>query len=103
MKSLTILEQYVLLAVFHLGDRAYLKTVRDFVNEGTGKDLAIGTIYVPLERLLRLGHLTTSVGSPTPRVGGRAIKYYRLTGEGRRMLAEMKKIQDAMWLGFSGS
>ncbi|MFC2157361.1 hypothetical protein ACFLT9_05945 [Acidobacteriota bacterium] len=103
MKSLTLLEQYVLLAVFHLNDTAYLKTIRNFVNEGTGKDLAIGTIYVPLERLYRLGFLSTNVGAPKPKVGGRSIKYYRLTGEGRKILEELKKIQDAMWLGFSRS
>ena len=38
MKSLTLHEEYILLAVFHLGDNAYLITLREHLKEKTGKD-----------------------------------------------------------------
>jgi PadR family transcriptional regulator PadR len=100
MKSLTQLEQHILLGIFHLKDNAYLITIREFLKDKTGKNHAIATIYVPLERLRKLGYLDTAFGDPSPKVGGRTIKYYYLTKAGFRVLSEMKKINDRMWLGF---
>ena len=100
MKSLTQLEQHILLAIFHLKDNAYLISIREFLKERTGKNHAIATIYVPLERLKKLGYLDTAFGGPSPKVGGRSIKYYHLTKTGFRVLGEMKKINNRMWLGF---
>ena len=100
MKSLTQLEQHVLLAIFHLKDSAYLISIREFLKDKTGKNHAIATINVPLERLKKLGYLDTAFGDSSPKVGGRSIKYYHLTKAGFRVLSEMKKISDRMWLGF---
>ncbi|MCP4727810.1 MAG: PadR family transcriptional regulator [bacterium] len=101
MKSLTLQEQYILLSVYRLKNNAYLATVRDHILENTGKDLSIGTVYVPLDRLRKMGYLRTEVSGPSPKVGGRSIKYYFITDEGIKALHEMKKINDTMWTGFS--
>jgi DNA-binding PadR family transcriptional regulator len=63
--------------------------------------MAIATIYVPLERLSRLGYLSSRTVKPSPRVGGRAIKYYGLTPAGIQALDEMKRIQDRFWVGYA--
>jgi DNA-binding PadR family transcriptional regulator len=47
-----------------------------------------------------MGYLDTRIGKPSPKVGGRSIKYYHITEKGKRILAESKKIHDRMWLGF---
>jgi DNA-binding PadR family transcriptional regulator len=101
MKELTVIEQYILLSIFRLETKAYLVTIRDHIREITGKDMAIATIYVPLERLNRLGYLSTQLVKPAPRVGGRAIKYYRLTRAGSEALDEMKRIQERFWIGYT--
>lgn len=101
MKELTLIEQYILLSIYKLEKNAYLVTIREHIKQITGKDMAIATIYVPLERLSRLGYLSTQVVKPTPRVGGRAIKYYRLTQAGIHALDEMKRIQERFWIGYS--
>lgn len=100
MKALTRLEEHILLSVFHLKENAYLITIRDFFKENTGKELSIGTIYVPLERLRRRGYVSTRIVKPAPKVGGRSVKYYRLTKEGFASLESMKKVHDRMWWGF---
>ncbi len=100
MKSLTQLEQHILLAIFHLKENAYLITIREFLKDKTGKNHAVATIYVPLERLTKLGYLDTAFGGPSPKVGGRSIKYYHLTKAGFCVLTEMKNINDRMWLNF---
>jgi len=101
MKALTQLEEHILLSVFHLKENAYLVTIRDFITENTGKELSIGTIYVPMERLRRKGYLSTRIVKPAPKVGGRSVKYYHLTKEGMANLENMKKVHDRMWWGFS--
>jgi len=101
MKELTLIEQYILLSTFQLEKNAYLVTIREHIKNITGKDMAIATIYVPLERLNRLGYLSTRLVKPAPRVGGRAIKYYRLTRAGIQALDEMKRIQERFWTGYS--
>ncbi len=101
MKALTRLEEHILLSVFHLKENAYLITIRDFIKENTGKELSIGTIYVPLERLRRAGYVSTRIVKPAPKVGGRSVKYYRLSKEGFASLENMKKVHDRMWWGFS--
>ena len=101
MKELTLHEQYILLTILQLKKEAYLLNIRDCIKEVTGKELALGTIYVPLERLKRLGYLSVRVEKPAPRVGGRSIKYYSLTKAGFRALSQMKKIQDRLWIYFA--
>jgi DNA-binding PadR family transcriptional regulator len=100
MKELTMQEQYILLSINQLKDDAYLLNIRDHIKNATGTEFALGTIYVPLERLHRLGYLNTRVEKPAPRVGGRSTKYYSLTESGQIALSRMKKIHDRLWIGF---
>ena len=101
MKELTLQEQYILLTILQLKEEAYLLNIRDHIRKITGKELALGTIYVPLERLKRMGYLNVRVVKPAPRVGGRSIKYYSLNKAGFRALSQMKKIQDRLWNHFA--
>ena len=101
MNTLTRLEEHILLSVYHLKENAYLITVRDFIKKNTGKELSIGTVYVPLERLRRKGYVSTRIVKPAPKVGGRSVKYYRLTKDGLASLERMKKVHDRMWWDFS--
>lgn len=100
MKELTLPEQHILLSIYHLKEGAYLLSIRDFIKERTGKEFAIGTIYVPLERLRRLGYLKVKVSKPSPKVGGRSTKYYRMTETGFRVLHETKMKNDLLWSDF---
>lgn len=100
MKTLTVQEEYILLAVYHLDDNAYLITIQEYLKEKTGKKRSIGSIYVPLDRMWKMGYLNTRIGKPSPKIGGRTIKYYHITPEGKKVLAENKKMHETMWLGF---
>jgi DNA-binding PadR family transcriptional regulator len=51
--------------------------------------------------MTKLGYLDTHVGEPTARRGGKAVKYYTLTRQGKESLAELKRIHDTMWNGVS--
>ena len=56
-KFITRPEELIMLAVWHLEENAYLVTIREFLTETTGKEWSVGAIYVPLDRLSRLGYV----------------------------------------------
>jgi PadR family transcriptional regulator, regulatory protein PadR len=80
-------EQIVLIALFRLGPDAYGATIRRDIEARTGRDLAIGAVYITLERLAVKGLVRSRIGEPTPERGGRRRKHYALLPAGRRALA----------------
>lgn len=98
---LTRKEELILLSIYKLGDSASLVKVREILNVFTGREWTVGNVYVPLGRLTKLGYLETQVGEPTARRGGKAVRYYALTRQGKRALVELKKVHDTMWNGIS--
>ena len=101
MKSLTRQEVLILLSIFQLKDEAYLVSIRKHLKKITGKDWSMGAVYVPLDRLRRLGYLKTRIGGPQTKLGRKNIKYYHMTDQALDALAEVKQVNDLAWLGFS--
>ena len=66
-------EQVLLLAVARLqGKQAYGMAIRKEIEERTGQDVAIGSVYSALDRLQQKGFVSSAVGDPSPERGGRA-------------------------------
>ena len=91
----------ILLSILHLKDEAYLVSIRKQLKKITGRDWSMGAVYVPLDRLRRLGYLDTRIGEPQARLGRNHIKYYQLTRQSIGALAEIKNVDEQAWLGFS--
>lgn len=85
-------EELVLLSIVRLGDEAYGVPIRKRLEEA-GRRVAVGALYVTLDRLGDKGLVTSREGEATPQRGGRAKRYYRLTGEGRRALDEAEEVR----------
>jgi len=82
-------EAIVLRAVYDLPqERAYGAPIMDYVTEATGKELALGTIYVVLARLEEKGFVTHRNSDPTPERGGRSKKLYKIEASGQRALSQ---------------
>ena len=103
MKFLTRQEEMILLAVWQLGDNAYLVTIRKLLTKVTGRNWSMGAVYVPLNRLFQKGLLGDRIGEPNARRGRNKIKYYRLTSHGINSLQELEEVNRALWLDFSAS
>ncbi|MBN1273574.1 MAG: helix-turn-helix transcriptional regulator [Candidatus Aminicenantes bacterium] len=101
MKYLTRQEELILLTVFQLKNNAYLVTIRNHLKQNTKKSWSVGAVYVPLDRLKQRGYLKTRIGEPAAKRGRNAVKYYHLTQDGIKALAEIKKVNDLLWAGFS--
>lgn len=88
MESLGAFEQLLLFAVLRLGDDAYGVTIRETLEERTGRAYSAGAIYTALSRLEERGLVESHIGDPTPGRAGRPPRYYRVDPEGARALLE---------------
>lgn len=92
-------EQAVMLAIQHMGEDAYGVEIRAVIAERTGRDVAIGAVYTTLERLTRKGYVSSRVGEPTAERGGRAKKFYAVTGAGHEALESAREFLQRMRSG----
>ena len=97
MKLLTRTEEYILLAVWHLGDEAYGLAIRDFLSDQVGRDYSVGSVYVPLERLAARGLVSGRDSEPLPERGGRSKRLYTLTGAGIEALRAVRRVSAGLW------
>lgn len=100
MKILTKLEELILLSVWKLGKNAYGTTIYKYLKEVTGKNLSLGGVYFPLDRLTRDGYVRAYTGVATEERRGLSKRYYEITGKGKAALKEMKRINEVMWEGY---
>jgi PadR family transcriptional regulator PadR len=84
-------QQQVLYVLLRLGEKAYGMSIWKELEERTGEAKTIGAVYSTLERLERRGYVSSRMGDPTPERGGRAKRYYSITGAGARALQDSER------------
>ena len=89
-------EQLILFALLQLGDDAYGVTIREAIEERTGKTVSAGAIYTVLGRLEERGLVRSRTEAPVEGRMGRPRKYYRLRPDGARALKESYATIQAM-------
>jgi PadR family transcriptional regulator, regulatory protein PadR len=92
-------EQLVLLALMRLGEGAYGMAVRREIEERTGREVAIGAVYATLDRLEAKGLVTSAEGQTAAGRGGRARRFFSVSGAGLRALRRSQEALDRMWDG----
>ena len=75
-------EYLMLTAVARLGEGAYGVTIREEIEDATGRPCSLGALYTTIERLESKGLVKTSMGDPTPQRGGRPKRMVRITPKG---------------------
>ena len=91
-------EQMVLAAILQVGEAAYPPLVLEWIEEGTGRSVNRGSLYVSLDRLERKGLLRSrpdagGVGEGRPR------RYLEVTPSG---LAALREARDSLLASWSG-
>ena len=87
----------ILLALVNLGDEAYGVPIAGEIEKHRGREVSLGSIYAALDRLEVRGIVASRLGDPTPERGGKARRYFRITDEGLRQLADTRKVLEKMW------
>lgn len=97
--SLGEVEHLLLLAVVRLAGHAYGVTIRREIETQTGRELAVGALYLALDRLERKGFVRSTFSAPTAERGGRSRRQYRLTPLGATALKRSRQRLLRMWDG----
>jgi PadR family transcriptional regulator, regulatory protein PadR len=92
-------ELMVLLALMRLGEDAYGVPISREIEEQSGREVALGTVYAALERLEEQRLVTSELGEPTPQRGGRAKRYFRITKRGLREVRDARRALINLWRG----
>src|SRR5438309_11934932 len=89
-------EQQLLYAILRLRDGAYGMRLCQEVEERTGEPVSVGAAYATLDRLAKKGYVTSRLGEPTPERGGRAKRFFSVTGAGAVALQEPERAVGAL-------
>src|ERR1700682_4827815 len=92
-------ELLVLLALIRLGDDAYGVPISDAIEESSGREVALGSVYITLDRLESKGLVSSRLGEPTPERGGRAKTYFHITAKGLRAARQAQRTLLKLWTG----
>ena len=95
--SLGTADLMILLVLMRLGDDAYGVTIAREIEETSGRIVALASVYATLDRLVERGFAVSEVGEPTAERGGRAKKYFKITGKGVREVRAAKKSLVTLW------
>jgi DNA-binding PadR family transcriptional regulator len=93
------LEHIVLLAVMRLGSAAYGATIRDEIEQRSGRAMSFGAVYVTLQRMESKGLVTSRLGEPTAQRGGRAKRFFQVTAQGRQAVRRLQDVVGSMAKG----
>jgi PadR family transcriptional regulator PadR len=90
-------ELLVLLAALSIGDQAYGVSIAERLDEATGQETAVASVYAALQRLESKGLVRTRLGNPTAERGGRAKRFVEVTAAGRRQAMESRRTLERLW------
>jgi len=92
-------ELMVLLTVIRLDEDAYGVPISREIEQRSGREVALGSVYAALERLEEKGLVTSRLGDPSAERGGRAKRYFRITAQGLREIQETRNALTSLWRG----
>jgi PadR family transcriptional regulator len=90
-------ELMVLLAALSLGDEAYGVPITQELEVEAGREVAVASVYAALRRLEDKGLVRSWFGEPTPERGGRAKKFFEVTGRGLREVKSTQRAVSRLW------
>lgn len=97
--SISNFELMVMLALIRLGDEAYGVPISQQIEEHSGREVALGSVYAALERLEDRDFVASRVGEPTAERGGRAKRYFKVTAKGIRVVRDTQQTLTSLWSG----
>ena len=92
-------EIYVMLALTHLAPEAYGVTIAREIEKAGGREVAVASLYLTLDRLEANGLIRSELGEPTPERGGRAKTFFRATAFGVQQVRDARRMLSNMWDG----
>lgn len=100
-ETLGELEHLVLLAILRLGQDAYGVPIVEELRRHTTQTVLRPSVYLALRRLEQKGLISSRLGDPEPRRGGRARRYFEVEPSARRALQQSRRTLTSLWDGLT--
>jgi len=97
--TLSNFELMVMLAIIRTGDNAYGVSISNEIEQTTGSEVLLGSVYDALTRLEEKGLISSYLGEATAARGGRAKKHFRTTSRGLRVVRDTQQSLVKLWKG----
>jgi DNA-binding PadR family transcriptional regulator len=97
--DLNRIELLTLVAIARIGDEAYGVTIRQEIEDCSGRDVSMAAVYAALERLEGQRLIHAWVSGPRPQPAGRARRHFALTDDGRALVRRERSSALRMWRG----
>ncbi|MGB3467683.1 MAG: helix-turn-helix transcriptional regulator [Cyclobacteriaceae bacterium] len=94
-------EEFVLLTVVLLKDRAYGVEIKKELEKRLSQTLSVGSIQSALKRMEEKGFLDSAFGEATNKRGGKRKRIYTATPMAHGVLKEMREIREGLWANIS--
>ena len=102
MKTITRMEEMIMLSILHLDNNAYLIAIQDYLSNVTKKKISLTSVHLPLSRLEKIKYLESEMGEATAVRGGRRKKIYRVTNDGLEALEKQRDLSNKLWNNYLG-
>jgi PadR family transcriptional regulator PadR len=91
-------EELLLLAAQALpADDCSVVEMQRYLERVTERSVSLGAVYAGLDRLELKGCVRSTLGDATPQRGGKRKRIFAVTGEGRRVAREARRVRDTIW------
>ena len=90
-------EELVLLTVGVLSDNAYGVSVKNEVENQSGRKATLSAIHAVLNRLQEKGLLDSTFGAATNERGGKRKRLFKMTNLGKDALKSSRSLRDQLW------
>ncbi len=101
MKDLTKIEEILLVAIWHLKEKAYGVKIRQYVSAVVEKELTYGHLYSALNQLVIKKYVNKSVGKTPAQRLGRPRIFYSISHDGVNALKAAMEMNEKLWSGIS--
>ena len=98
-ESLGEFEHQVLLAILHLGGRAYTAPIVTEIETRTARVVSPAAVYIALRRLEERGLVKSTKAEAGPLEGGRGRRTFSVTPAAIARLRESRRAFEAFWSG----
>ncbi len=90
-------EELILLIVAIMNGKAYGIGIIEELEKRTGRSAAIGAVQTVLKRMEDKGWVTSQFGEATKVRGGKRKRYYTITTQGKKIVAENREKRNSLW------
>ena len=101
MKDLTKIEEILLVAIWHLKEKAYGVKIRQYVSTVVEKELTYGHLYSALNQLVIKKYVNKSLGKTPDQRLGRPRIFYSISPDGVNALKAAMEMNEKLWSGIS--